>query len=75
MLRELQLELKKTLTIDAFVTVLQAKFAGREETDCSNEYFKSETVIFLLGKALSKVINSRNNNDWTRFCKLSLEIC
>ena len=66
-MRELQIELRRTLTTDAMLTVLETKF-----NNTSTVTITADTVIFLLGKVLAKVVASRMPKEWTRFQKVTL---
>ena len=76
-LRELQIELKRTLTTDAMITVIENKLNNPSTTNVEAGQLlviTSEIVIFILGKVMAKVMNTRQQNDWVRFRQVCLDI-
>ena len=72
LLRELQIEIKRTLTTNALLAVLETKLSQEQG---ENSGANSETVIFILGKVLPKVVSTRQKNEWNRFSKVCLDLC
>ena len=61
LLQELQIETRRALSTDALIKVLDSKLNPSE----TEVIITADVIIFLLGKALAKIINTRQAKDWT----------
>ena len=61
LLKELQIETRRALSTDALIKVLDSKLNPSE----TEVIITADVIIFLLGKALAKIINTRQVKDWT----------
>ena len=60
-LKELQVELKRTLTTAVLIEVLETRFS------CEQTELSSEIVILLLVKVMAKTVNTRVKNELQMF--------